>query len=266
MTSTTQTFKHFRQFNGQQPPTWLGSHSSLTASDAARHFPGDSLQNKLVRQLGSQRLLPIKEMLECGELFERVRHKLRSPIVADLCSGHGLLGILFAIFERRVERVLLIDRRRPASYLKLIDCAVRVAPWIETKVTFREQRIDRAGLSLPEGTSIVSAHACGSLTDRCLDLAIAARGAVAVMPCCYPKRACPAPRSLQKALGLATAFDIARTYRLEAAGYTTHWATIPAVITPMHRILVARPGNTGASPSKNDDHGIPEGRQLSKTM
>lgn len=246
--SSTETFKHFRQFNGRRPPSWLGSHSTLTAEDAARHFPSASLQDKLVRQIGQQRALPIKEILECGELFERVRHKLRSPVVADLCCGHGLLGILFAIFERRVERVLLLDPRQPPSHQKLLQCALRVAPWIEDKITYRRQAITAPDLRLPQGASIVSAHACGSLSDHCLDLAIASRGAVAVMPCCYPQRACPAPRSLQQALGLETAFDIDRTYRLEAAGFTTHWTSIPAVITPMHRIIIARPKPTGPAP------------------
>lgn len=254
MTSTVPSFKLFRQFNVGEPPSWLGSHSTLTADDADRYFPSDSLQDKLVRRLGQQGALPIKEIIECGELFERLRRRVRAPTVADLCCGHGLLGILFALFERRVEQVLLIDRRRPPSHAKALACAVEVGPWVADKITYQERRIDRPMPPLPPGTSIVSAHACGSLTDRCLDLAIATRGAVAVMPCCYPKRACPAPRSLQQALGLATAFDIARTYHLEAAGYSTHWSAIPPVITPMHRILVARPGRQGSTPSSDQEN------------
>lgn len=233
-------FKHFRQFDAAQPPKWLGSRSTLDPATAERFFKGETLQNKLARALAQCGALPIKELMECGEMFERVRHAVRAGMVVDLCCGHGLLGVLFALFERRVERVVLIDRRQPPSHRKLMQCVAGIAPWVADKVVYQEQRVDKDLPPLPKGTSVVAAHACGVLTDRCLDLAVASGGAVAVMPCCYPKRACPAPRSLQQALGVETAFDIARTYRLEEAGYATHWSAIPAVITPMHRILIGR--------------------------
>ncbi len=234
-------FKLFRQFNAIDPPSWLGSRSRLDSATATHFFGSDSLQDSLVQALAADSLLPIKEVLECGELFERSRRALRAPVVADWCCGHGLLGILFALFERTVGQVLLIDRVEPPSFHKLLDAIDSFAPWVRPKITYLEQRIDRSVKPLPIGTSIVSAHACGVLTDRCLDLAIESRGAVAVMPCCYPRSACPAPESLQRALGLETAFDVARTYHLEGAGWTTHWSAIPAVITPMHRILLGRP-------------------------
>ena len=237
-------FKLFRQFNTAEPPAWLGSRSRLDGVAAQRFFDGDSLQDRLVRALAVDALLPIKEILECGEMFERVRRTVRAAVVADLCCGHGLLGLFFALFERKVHRVLLVDRRQPPSFLKILHCIESFAPWVGPKVTYLERRIDRQLEVIPIGASVVSAHACGVLTDRCLDVAIETKGAVAVMPCCYPRSACPAPESLQRALGLETAFDVARTYRLEEVGYSTHWSHIPAVVTPMHRILLGRPDPT----------------------
>ncbi|MFT7633794.1 MAG: hypothetical protein ACI87E_004852, partial [Mariniblastus sp.] len=83
-------------------------------------------------------------------------------------------------------------------------------------------------------------HACGILSDLCIEIAIKSGGPIAILPCCYPKSACEAPLALQNALGLAKAFDVDRTYRLEAAGYQVRWAEIPAAITPMNRIIYAR--------------------------
>ena len=88
--------------------------------------------------------------------------------------------------------------------------------------------------------AIVSAHACGVLSDLCIDVAIKSGGPIAILPCCYPRSACEAPLSLQTQFGLETAYDIDRTYRLEAAGYRIRWGTIPSEITPMNRIVYGK--------------------------
>lgn len=233
-------FQFFRQLNEVGDRSWVASRSRLGRTLAERAFGSDSLQDRLVRALAAARVLPIKEILECGELFERVRDEVRAEQMADLCCGHGLLGILFALFERRVQHVLLLDRHEPPSHAKLLACALQVGPWIEGKVSFRQARIRDVRDVLAPGTAIVSAHACGVLTDQCLDSAIALGGAIAVLPCCYPQRACPAPLAVQLALGHALAHDVDRTYRLEQAGYHVRWTTIPPEITPMNRVLIGR--------------------------
>ena len=197
-----------------------------------------------MRAIAAERLLPIKEVLESFELFARVRRSSKSKFVADLCCGHGLLGILFAMFERKVQRVVLIDRNEPASRRKLLAVATEVAPWIADKIDDREARIGIHDDWIEPGVTIVSSHACGSLSDLCIDIAIKSGGPIAILPCCYPRSACRAPLALQTSLGLETAFDVDRTYRLEAAGYRVRWATIPREITPMNRILYGEPRTT----------------------
>jgi hypothetical protein len=233
-------FKCFRQFNGADFGALLCSRSSLKETIAERHFPSDSLQDRLVRGLAEERSVPIKEVLECFEFFHRIRKEVRAPRVADLCCGHGLLGILFALFERRVESVLLMDERQPDSFDKLLAASIRVGPWVEEKVVYRVGPISAAPGLLEAGTTIVSSHACGVLTDRCIDCAIGLQGSVAVMPCCYPRYACEAPQAVRLALGVDAAFDVDRTYRLEAAGYHVRWTHIPEQITPKNRILIGR--------------------------
>ena len=95
-------------------------------------------------------------------------------------------------------------------------------------------------LLLP-GTTVVAAHACGKLSDRCIDVAIGLRGSVAVMPCCYHVKHAEGPDVLTAKLGFRTAIDVHRTYRLHAAGYHVRWGAISEAITPMNRIIVATP-------------------------
>ena len=231
------TFKFFPSLNHQQDLSWASSRNSLSSAFAETRFGSDSLPDRLVRAITDDRVIPIKEVLECFEFVARIRKDLRSQHMADLCCGHGLVGILLALFERKVQTVMLVDRKEPPSFKKLLACLLPIAPWIAEKVTFQQSRLDHMD-KLPMGTSIVSAHACGLLTDQCIQLAIERQGNIAVLPCCYPKRSCPAPTALQREFGQERAFDIDRTYRLEYAGYTVRWTTIPAEITPMNRILM----------------------------
>jgi hypothetical protein len=234
-------YKCFRQFNKTPISTLASCRSSITTSIAERYFTADSLQDRLVRELGRQQVLPIKEILESFEFFARVRKYVRAPAVADLCCGHGLIGILFALFERCVEQVILIDRQEPPSHAKILASATRVGPWVADKVRFKTAPMKHLAKNLTPSMSVVAAHACGVLTDRCIDHALETHGAVALMPCCYPDRACTAPAAIQLALGTNLAFDIDRTYRLQDAGYRVRWDSIPAEITPMNRVLIGIP-------------------------
>lgn len=233
-------FKFFTQLNQLSDKRWLGSPVKFSQKIAERHFHSNRLQDAFLNAIAVKRILSIKEVMESFEVFERVRKSVRSGFVADLCCGHGLLGILFAMFERKVGRVLLMDKKEPESRQKLIDAAIDVAPWVAQKIEARNARISVEDDWIESGCSVVSAHACGVLSDLCIDIAIKSGGPLAILPCCYPKVACRAPLALQTAFGLEAAFDIDRTYRLEAAGYCVRWSQVPAEITPMNRVLIAR--------------------------
>ena len=233
-------FRFFTQLNQLTDQRWLRSNVKLGLKTAAVHFGSDSLQDTLIRAIADQRILSIKEVMETFEFFARTRKTTKAACVADLCCGHGLLGLLFAVFERKVERVILLDKLEPESRAKLIAVIAAVAPWITDKVESHEVKLDVAQELLPEQCSIVSAHACGVLSDQCIDVAIKTEGRLAILPCCYPKSSCNAPPAVQAAFGLNAAYDIDRTYRLSSAGYLVRWMEIPKVITPMNRILVAR--------------------------
>ncbi|MBT5709243.1 SAM-dependent methyltransferase [bacterium] len=233
-------FKFFHQLNAVQDLSWANSSTYITRGMAERYFDSDRLGDKLVRALAIDEVIPVKEILESCEFFERVRKEIRAETIADLCCGHGLLGILFAVFERRTKHVILIDTTEPPCHNKLLKQVAQIAPWIQDNVQFKMGPIDSVQQIPHKNTSIVSSHACGMLTDECIEAAVSINGSVAVMPCCYPRNQCPAPRALQFALGHEVAFDVDRTYRLENANYHVRWTSIPKQITPMNRIIIGR--------------------------
>lgn len=234
-------FRMLQVFNQGELRAYAGSKTRI-GWNTSPHFPGDGLTDRLVRALAEERALPIKEVAEAFEFFAVVRKYLRkSPVVADLCSGHGLVGLLFAVFERRTQEVVLVDRRQPDGFALALAAARRVAPWVEPKVRFQEGKLQDVRSGLAQGSAVVAVHACGELTDLCLDVADGLGGPFAVLPCCRSHARNPAPEGLRAALGEDVAYDVDRTYRLEARGYRVRWRTIPEAITPMNRVLIGVP-------------------------
>lgn len=230
------SFHVFKQFNVEPPPSLVSSRSNLTVDIAATYFAGSTMRSAIVRALAEARCIRIKEVIESFEVFHVVRKFVRQPVLADLCCGHGLIGMLMAVFERRIDRVHLCDAQIPESSQRCLDAIRTVAPWIEDRVVHHEGRLERLDVDID---AVLATHACGDLTDRCLTVATERSVPVAVTPCCYAERTCRAPEVLQRELGLIAATDTDRTYRLQAAGYTVRWRYVPAAITPMNRVLIA---------------------------
>lgn len=233
----------FRVFRSFEDPslTWAASSRFELDQKSAPSFRGDALGERIVRALAERHAIKVKEVLESFETFDRVRRTLRGPRVADLCCGHGLTGLLFAAYEREVEDVVLLDKVRPSRAERVLAAVIDAAPWVEGKVRWVEDRVTNATEHLARGTSLIAVHACGARTDRALDAALELGSPVAVLPCCYARTAQSAPPALREALGVEQAADIDRTYRLERAGWSVRWSSIPAAITPMNRLLVAVP-------------------------
>lgn len=233
-------FRIFKQFNDPDFALKVDCRDRLRKSDT-RWFPGEYLSSEFARALCEQRAIPFKEVLESFEFYGCVRKQVRAPDMADLCCGHGLVGVIFAMFERQVQRVVLLDRKRPDSHDLVLNAARAVAPWVEEKLSYVQDKTEAAAAHLVPGTSILGVHACGERTDQCIEHAIRLDGPLAVLPCCRHHRSSPAPVCLQLALGGDLALDVDRTYRLHQAGYHVRWDAIPESITPMCRVLVGQP-------------------------
>lgn len=216
----------------------------------------DRTLRKLGRSLAQAEAIDVKEFFESTEMYLRTRRRIRRATVVDLACGHGLTGLLFAAYEPAVERVLLVDTRRPQSFDKLLGAVEVVAPWVRSKVTFLEcpieDAIERGALRDDGSVGCLAVHACGRATDACLEVASDLHAPIAALPCCYTGTASGAPRGVRRAMGVAAAADIDRSYRMQARGFHVDWAAIPREITPLNRILVAEPrtGGRGAGISR----------------
>ncbi len=211
-----------------------GSHSRLTAFDLPR-FPSESLFDRVARAVCRAGCLPRKELYESWEVARRVRRRLRGGRVVELACGHALAAHLLLLLDDSSPEAIAVDVRSVASAAKLAAELVRDWPRLAGRVSMQERAI--ADVEIAKGDVVVSVHACGSLTDEVLAMAVGAGAAVAVLPCCHDVRNGDAG-GLGGWLDGPLAIDVVRAERLRRAGYTVHTQAIPAVITPKNRLLM----------------------------
>jgi hypothetical protein len=236
-TMAEQPFRFLKQFNESAFAKKISSRDKLRQSDV-RWFPGDYLSSVFARAMCERRAMPFKEVLESFEFYACVRNRIKAKSVADLCCGHGLVGVLFAMFERKVERVCLLDKVRPESFDLVLEAAQAVAPWTAEKIRYVEAPLKKTLQHVEPETAVLGVHACGKRTDYCIEHAIELGGSVALLPCCRRHRLHPSPDCLKQVLGADVAIDVDRTYRLDAAGYRVRWDEISPQITSKNRVLI----------------------------
>ena len=231
-------FRAYRQFN-QQDMSWLSQMKTKATYHADQLFTSDRMPDKVARLLCQERVLNVKELLESFEFFQRVRHRISHTHVADLCCGHGMVGILFALLERKVEHVYLLDVKFPESSQAIVDILNQHFPWVKDKIHYIQRSVKNAWQALPPSCNCVAVHACGIRSDWALQTAVHLQSHLAVMPCCYASKNYRAPKVIKQQLGTELSMDIARTYFLEQQGYQVAWQEIPVCITVMNRIISA---------------------------
>lgn len=234
------SYRMFRAFNHPERRKYGGLKCRIDPN-CVEYFTGAGLAVRFVHALAERRAVKLKEVLESFEFYARVRRRVRGPRMADLCCGHGLTGVIFAMMEATVSHVTLLDHDHPKNHARVLAAAADVAPWVAGKIQLVSAPVERAAALLAPGTGVVAVHACGVRTDRCLEAAMAVGGPIAMMPCCYHQTDKRVPDGLRRALGRSLSTDIHRTYTLENGGYEVGWTGIPAEITAMNRIMVAVP-------------------------
>ncbi len=213
----------------------LGSSNRLTPLHA-QLFPGDHLFDRLARAVCQAGVLPRKELYEAWEVARRVRRRCRGGRVVDLCCGHGLLAQIMLILDDSSPNALAVDLHLSGNHLRLAEALNDTWPRLRGRVAFVQAPLQ--SVELRASDRVVSAHACGGLTDEILLKAQEVRAPVAVLPCCQRLRV---HGDLDGWLEGALAVDVERALRLRAAGYSIHTQTIPAEISPKNRLLLGVP-------------------------
>lgn len=198
-------------------------------------FPGSSLFEKIARAVCRAGTLPRKELHEAWEMAKRVRRRYRGGRVLDLACGHGLLAHIMLILDNSSIMALAVDKEIPKNAHRLSDAIVESWPRLENKVVYKEMSIQE--IQVLEGDIIVSAHACGALTDLIIEKAIEKRVRISVLPCCHDFKE-PGLVSLDGWMDKSLAMDTRRVFRLESEGYLVVTQKIPNEITPKNRLLM----------------------------
>jgi hypothetical protein len=211
--------------------------TKLTRRDLGR-FPSDSLLDRIGRVLCEAECLPRKELFESWEVARRVRRRFRGGRVVDLACGHGLIAHLMLVLDDTSERALACDLRLPPSASAVTAAMITAWPRIEGRVHVERRAIE--DVELLSSDVVVSAHACGGLTDEILRAAVNARARVAVLPCCHALGRSDLG-GLEGWLDGPTAIDATRAASLRAQGYSVYTQRIAPGITAEDRLLLAEP-------------------------
>ncbi len=217
-----------------------GSRNKLTPSHA-RLYPDDGTLDRLGRAICAVECLPRKELHEAWEMAQVVRAAFRDDgahrrRLVDLCSGYGLLAQVALLVDDTFEAAVAVDAKLPANHLKVHRVVLAEFPALAGRVEFRQERLE--SFALRNDDVVVSAHACGSLTDRVLQRASSVGARVAVLPCCHWFRY---RDDLAAHADPALAIDTARIERLRASGYSVSTGSIPEDVSPMNRVLIGAP-------------------------
>jgi len=213
------------------------SRNRLT-EHALPHFAGATLFDAIARAVCRAGCLPRKELYEAWEMARRVRRRFRGGRVVDLACGHGLLAQLLLLLDDSSPEALAVDQRIPKSAALLQASLGAEWPRLHGRVGCLEA--DLRTVPLRRGDLVVSAHACGGLTDLILERAVEAGASVAVMPCCHDLRQGDLG-GLEGWMEGPLAMDATRAARLRAQGYRVFTQRIPGDITPKNRLLMAEP-------------------------
>jgi hypothetical protein len=205
-------------------------------------FRGESLFDRIARAVCRAGSLPRKELYESWETARRVRRRYRGGRVVDLACGHGLLAHILLILDNGSDEALAVDARIPENAMALSQSLLKTWPRLENRIHYRQMRIQEVQL-YPDDL-VVSAHACGSLTDQVIDKAVEAGSRVAVLPCCHNLKI-NSTGNLDNWMDGSLAIDTVRALGLAAKGYAIFTQKIPHTITPKNRLLMGHP--TGQS-------------------
>jgi len=199
-------------------------------------FAGETLFDAIARATCRAGCLPRKELYEAWEVARRVRRRFRGRRIVDLACGHGLLAQILLLLDDSSPEAWAVDQRLPQSAAILEASLCETWPRLQGRVRYIER--DLREVPLDRHDLVVSAHACGGLTDLILERAAEVGASVAVLPCCHDLQRSDLG-GLEGWMDGPLAIDATRAARLRSKGYRVITQVIPGDITPKNRLLMA---------------------------
>ena len=151
------------------------------------------------------------------------------------CLWSWSFGPFMLILDDSSRTAIAVDNKIPSNSEKLSAALMTSWPRLKSRIIFKQVPVEEFVI-LP-GDIVVSAHACGSLSDLILDKAIEQHARVAVLPCCHDLKK-SATGGLEGWMDKTLAVDTVRAVRLRSMGYTVVTQKIPSDITPKNRLLM----------------------------
>ncbi len=144
--------------------------------------------------------------------------------IYDICSGKGYLAEKLQAKERNV---IAIDIREPKVRINYVIKDI----WED--------------FNLQKRSLVLAIHACGTLTDRVIELAIDSQSDFAVMSCCHNDKVYFSPMTwpdnrIALMQGRDVFVDHVRMYHARESGYESGIETIDPNITKKNRIIWGR--------------------------
>lgn len=212
-----------------------------------RDFPGSTLFDEFSRTICSANAVPRKELYEAWATALYVHDRFPNcRRVADLACGHGLLS--WALLLLNEERsAICIDKRMPASADKVALAMTNRWPHLASRWDFVSSTLD--AIEPCSSTLLCGIHACGTLSDRIISLAIQANAPLVVIPCCHTKRTLDWTERTEfnqanQTMALSEFVDNRRIARLQRVGYVVQRREIPQAFTPMNTVILGVPPTT----------------------
>jgi len=153
----------------------------------------------------------------------------------DLACGHGLLAHILLILDDSSKTALAVDNNIPLNTPILSNALITSWPRLIGRIIYKE--MDIQDITILPDDMVVSAHACGSLTDLIINKATEQHARVAVLPCCHDLKE-SSTGGLEGWIEKTLAVDAVRAMKLRSKGYQIVTQKIPDTITPKNRLLM----------------------------